>query len=226
MHGAGPIFADLEQGREQQKRDAGDDQQHGQHRPLRRAQGIAALQGKAPLQEQGPYEDAQGEPQQGHQRVQVAAAQTEHHTKGAAQEHQGPDHDEGAQQESGRGRRAALGAELPLHQGHDHGAQYEADDLRPHILDHRGGMKPQRTGDIPLETGDTEAHVRWVPQRAQGQGGDTHRHAGQYDHPIDFFHNYLPRPNLFGSFPSIIGILSAKIEWEIQMERFKNRLFR
>ena len=103
--------------------------------------------------------NAQSEPDQRYQRIQVAAAQPKHHPKGAAQEHQGADHDESAQQEPGSRRGAALGAEFALDKRHDQRAQHQADDLRPHILDHGGGMEPQGARNIPLEAGDAEAHV-------------------------------------------------------------------
>jgi len=191
MLGAGALGAGEE--------DRGDDQQKQQqprhdgrqHATLRLADGVSSFERKAVFEEQHADTDARDKADEAYQRVQITAAQTEHHPQRAAQKDQRADHDEHAQHESGRGGRARLRAELARCERHDERAQHQAQDLRAQILHLRGAVQAERARDVPLKAGDAEAHVGGVSQRGQRQGRDSDDDAGQNHEPVSFFHDIL-----------------------------------
>ena len=133
-------------------------------------------------------EDADNEADQTNDGVQVAAADTDHHTQRAAQEHQGTDHNEHTQYKAqGRGGTAAA-FEFLKAKSSDEGAQYNADDLGADVLDHACGVQAQGTGGIPQEARNTEAHVAGVAQRSQQYGSSTYHQTGRHNQPVYFFH--------------------------------------
>ena len=95
-------------------------------------------------------------------------------------------HDGEAQYESGQRGAAALGGEFLAHQAHDKGAQHQADDLRPDILDDLRPVHTYAAGDIPQEAGDAEAHVFRVAKGHQRHGDDAHHQPGQNDQAMLF----------------------------------------
>ena len=162
-----------------------------QHAALRLADGVGSFKREAVFEEQHADTDARDKADEAYQRVQITAAQTEHHPQRAAQKDQRADHDEHAQHESGRGGRARLRAELARCERHDERAQHQAQDLRAQILHLRGAVQAERARDVPLKAGDAEAHVGGVSQRGQRQGRDSDDDAGQNHEPVSFFHDIL-----------------------------------
>lgn len=93
--------------------------QHGEGHALHHGLLIGAAQAEALFQEHDADEDADDKAHQAHHGVEIAAADTDDHAQGAAQEHQGADHDEHGHDEAGHGGGAALGLELLADQGDD-----------------------------------------------------------------------------------------------------------
>ena len=80
----------------------------GHYAAFHSAQVVGTLKGKAFFKEQCTDKNAQRKTYQTDKRVQVAAADTNHHPQRTAQEHQGAYHNEHSQHKTqGRGRTAA-----------------------------------------------------------------------------------------------------------------------
>ena len=120
------------------------------------------------------------------QGVPVAAAQTDDHPQGAAQEHEGAHHHAEAQHKAGHGGRAAPDAEFLSGQRHNQGAQDQTGDLRTDVLYNGGGVQLHTTGNVPQETGDAEAHVGRIAQQYQHNGRRTHNQSRQDDQAAFF----------------------------------------
>lgn len=186
--GAGALLTELEQAGHGDDQDQQAGHHDGQHAALALPNGIGPLQGEAALEELDADEDTQGEAHQAHHGVQVAAADTQDHPQGAAQEGQCADHDEGAQHEACGGGGAGLGPEFLGGHGHDERAQHQTDDLRPDVLHLGCAVHTHRAGDVPQEAGDAEAHVGGVAQMGQHHSGQTDHRAGDDHDPTYFFH--------------------------------------
>ena len=186
MHGAGALLGGIEQGGDQQSQ--GKQHQHDdrQDKALGLFGLVGAAQVEALLQEHGADNGADDEAQKAHEGVEVAAAHTQQHTKGAAQEHQSADHHQGAHGETGGGGGTGLGAEFLADKGHDAGTQDNADDLGTDILHHGCAVQTQGAGNVTLEAGNAEAHVLGVAQSLQKQGGQAHHNARDDYEPVLF----------------------------------------
>ena len=188
MLAAGSLSGEVDEGGSSDKQNQQSHYDSGHYAAFQGAQVIGALHGKALLEEQGADEDADNEADQTNDGVQVAAADTDHHTQRAAQEHQGADHNEHTQYKAqGRGGTAAA-FEFLKAKSSDEGTQYNADDLGADVLDHACGVQAQGTGGIPQEARNTEAHVAGVAQRSQQYGSSAYHQTGRHDQPVYFFH--------------------------------------
>ena len=185
-HGAGTLSREEDEGG---SGDHQDEQAHvdsGHEHTLDLGLRLGLLEGEACLQEQGAHEDADDEANEAQDGVSVAAAQADDHPQGAAQEHEGAHHDAEAQHEPGHGGGAAPHLEFLACQGHDHGAQHQANDLGPDVLHNGGPVHPHAAGDVPQEAGDTEAHVYRVAQSNQHHRGDAYHQPGQNNRQVSF----------------------------------------
>jgi hypothetical protein len=142
------------------------------------------------LQEKRTDPNAERQPRNPDDGVEVSAREAEKGAPGASEEHEGADHGEQTENEPGDGRRSGSGAELPEQQGGRKRPQHEADDLGPQVLDHLRSVKTQGARHIPLEAGDTDSHVGRVPQFLQNGSQDADQSARKND-PL------LRRENIF-----------------------------
>ena len=194
MHGAGAFLGELQQlGRGHQQHQQ-NDHHAGEHQALTLSDRVGPAQGEALLQKDNAHQNTGDEAQQTGHGGQVAAAQTDDHAQGAAQEHQRADHHEQAQHKAAGGGGPGTAPELPGGHGGKQRAQHDADDLRTDVLHLGGAVQAQSARDVTLEAGDAEAHVLRVSGGGEDQGGYAHHHAGQQDQPV------VPQPTVFFHF--------------------------
>ena len=209
-HGAGAALTEHDEAGGDQHQSQQSHHQHREHQALGHGLLVGTAEAESLLQEHDADEDADNKAHQTNNGIEVAAADTDDHAQGAAQEHQGADHHEHSDNKAGHGGGAALGTELLADHGDDGGAQHQADDLGTDVLHDAGaylGVKAgpleiQGAGDVPQEAGDAEAHVGRVTE-----GGQQHRRRAYYQAGDDeqtilldeavFFHISLPH-SLFG----------------------------
>ena len=189
--GAGAFLGEAEEGGHRQNENQKHGHHHGKHAALSLADLMRASQREALLQEHDADADTGGKADKSHQRVEVAAAQTQNHPQGAAQEGQCADHHKSAQHEPQRRRGAGPCPKLLRGQRHDKGTQHQTDDLGTDILHFGGTVKPAGAGDVPQEAGNAEAHVGRVPQQRQHNGRKAHCRAGGKNDDGFFFHKFL-----------------------------------
>jgi len=112
------------------QRHRGQGQQGRQERRRRRLRSVG-LQGESAPDAEAPGGDSGEEAQESDSAaLPVAARQSQHHAEGTAEEHQHPDHDEGAQDEAERRGGAAPPAKLAEAKRRDERAQNEGRNLR------------------------------------------------------------------------------------------------
>ena len=219
MHGAGPFQGEGQQSLGHLRRfgsgvrgglgssgvrsgDTGAHQQQDQQDDVNCRQGIAlqcrhvvsTLEGKALAQKDRADPDAEHKAEQTEERIAVTAAEADDHTQRAAQEHQGADHDEEAEDKTHDRGRAAFGLELAADQSHHHGTEDNTDNFRTDILDYRRGVHLDTAGNITDKAGDAEAHVAGIAEGGQNNGGRTDHQAGENDQKmrIRFLHRKEP----------------------------------
>ena len=194
--GAGALFGELEQ------RGHGDDQdeQHGyhsgQHAALGHVRLIRTLEGEALLQARNADENADDETGKADERVEVAAAETEHHAQRAAEEGQRADDDERTEHKTHRGGRARAGLEFLARNAHNERAEHETDDLGADILHLCGAVQAAGARNIAQKAGNTESHIRRVAERRQNERSKAHSGTGSDDAQMYFFH-FLNSPISF-----------------------------
>ena len=201
VHGARAGFRKFQQLGGQKEQPQQKDHHAGKDKPLTGLDGVGPAQGKSLFQKKYPRQDARQKAEKPGHGGQVAAAQTDDHAQGAAQEDQRANHDEQPQDETGGGGGACPALELMEGQGGHHGAQHDADDLGAHVLHRRGAVEAQSSSDVPLEAGDTEAHIFGVAHGGEQQGRGPHHHAGEDNQSIPaqkaiFLHKTVPTPFL------------------------------
>ena len=111
-----------------------------------------------------------GQPQDG---VPVTARKTQEGPPGAPKKDQGPDHGKGPKDEPNNGRRADPGPKLLEDVGGNQRSQDKADDLRPHVLDHRRPVQSEGARDVPLEAGHADPHVAGIAPFLKERGKDS-----------------------------------------------------
>ena len=104
--------------------------------------------------------------------VEVTACKSQNHTQGAAQEHEGADHDEKAEDKACEGGGASLGLVLFHGNRHYERAENETYYLGSHILYCLCSVKTESTGSITDKAGYTEAHVSGVSHFDEDRGKD------------------------------------------------------
>ena len=186
--GAGAGLTELEQGRNQQEQQEQAGEDGRQHSALCLGSVVSALQGETGIQEPGADEDTHSEADGGGQSIQITACQTQDHTQGTAQEHQGTDHHQRAQYKADSGGGTGLGPELPGGNAHDKGTHDQTYDLGTDILHHSSTVHTAGAYDVPKEAGNAEAHVGGVAKGGQQDGCQTDSAAGQNNEPVYFFH--------------------------------------
>ena len=192
VHRAGALLRGVEQAGDQQSQGKQHQHNHRQHKALGLLGLIGTAQVEALLQEDGAHQCPDNEAQQTHEGVEVAATHTQQHTKRAAQKYQGADHHQRTHGKAGGGSGAGLGPELLTDEGHDAGAQDDADNLGADILHDLGTVQAHGTHDVTLEAGDAEAHVLGIAQGLQQQSRRAHHNARDNHQPVFLekpFHN-------------------------------------
>jgi len=187
-HGAGALGAEYEPSGNEDGQSGYYAKENGVDCAFKALLCIGTLEGEALLESDGTNKDTCDEANQTYDGVEVAAADTDNHAEGAAQEYQSADHNYHTQQEAGNGGRTANGLPFLLAKGHDHGTQSDTGDLRTYILYNCCAVKLYSAGDVSEEAGDAEAHVCGVAQHGQYYCCNTDYEASD-DYRKMLFHN-------------------------------------
>ena len=196
-HAAGTFRAGFQQnGREGHNEE--DHESDRESEPFQLALLIRTVQGEALFQRDRADYNTDNESEETDDRVQVAAADTDHHAERAAEEYQRADHDQCAEHETGERGRTALRLPFFRDECHDHGTDHQTDDFRTVVLNDTRTVESHRTADIAKEAGDTEAHVLRVSELGQQNCCRADYETGQDDHSVILqetvlflFHIYL-----------------------------------
>ena len=161
-----------------------DDQQRGQDGAGRLVRVMLAAQGVALLQEERARGNAQDESDEADPGVQVAGGHAQHHAKRAAQEDEGADHHDEAQDESGHGGRTGRGAILARGQGDQERADDQADDLGAEVLHRLGGLQLHGARHVADEARGAHGHVGGVAGEGQKRHSEADQHADRGPKPF------------------------------------------
>ena len=158
-----------------------DDEQNDEHDGKHGAGHLArvgfATQREAALQEQGARDSASGQAHQANPSVQVAGSHADNHAQRAAQEDQGTNHHDEAQDEANHGRRTRRRAEFLRGQGNQERAHHEAHNFGAEILHGSSRMQLQGARHIADEARGANGHVRRIAEERERGNKRAHKHA-------------------------------------------------
>ena len=103
--------------------------------------------------------NADGQPGQAQQGIQIAARQPQQRPPRAAQKRERADHGKDAEEKARKRRGTGSRFKFLKQQRGEHRPQHKPDDFRPNVLRDRRPVQPQRSSNIALKTGHANAHI-------------------------------------------------------------------
>jgi hypothetical protein len=112
-----------------------------------------------PFEKQDSEEGSNNQTEQGRKAIEIAPGQSDQRSSGAAQEHEGTNHHEHAQEETDNGGGTSPRFEFPENVAGDEGTEYEPHDLGTKVLHDFCAVQSEGPRNVTVETGDADPHV-------------------------------------------------------------------